>query len=73
MNALFMAETPTEEKTASPCAGLSGIEHGECKAILRALTEARGNKSEVARRLGISRPTLNKKCKQYGLDLLDFS
>jgi len=42
---------------------LSQIEE---KAILSTLESAQGNKSEAARRLGITRKTLLKKLKQYG-------
>ncbi len=42
---------------------LSKIEE---KAILVTLESAKGNKSEAARRLGITRKTLLKKLKQYG-------
>ncbi len=42
---------------------LSQIEE---KAIISTLESARGNKSEAARRLGITRKTLLKKLKQYG-------
>jgi two-component system response regulator HydG len=42
---------------------LSKIEE---KAILSTLESAKGNKSETARRLGITRKTLLKKLKQYG-------
>ena len=42
---------------------LSTIEE---KAVLSTLASARGNKSEAARRLGITRKTLLKKLKQYG-------
>ncbi|MCP4671270.1 MAG: sigma-54-dependent Fis family transcriptional regulator [Desulfobacula sp.] len=38
----------------------------EEKAIISTLESARGNKSETARRLGITRKTLLKKLKQYG-------
>ena len=40
----------------------------EEKAILSTLASAKGNKSETARRLGITRKTLLKKLKQYGKD-----
>jgi two-component system response regulator HydG len=39
----------------------------EKEAILRTLTAADGNKSEAARRLGITRKTLHKKLKAYGV------
>ncbi|MFO7750894.1 MAG: sigma-54 dependent transcriptional regulator [Desulfobacteraceae bacterium] len=42
---------------------LSRIEE---KAVLSTLASAGGNKSEAARRLGITRKTLSKKLKQYG-------
>ena len=44
----------------------------EEKAILSTLAAAEGNKSEAARRLGITRKTLLKKLKQYGQDSLSF-
>jgi DNA-binding NtrC family response regulator/pSer/pThr/pTyr-binding forkhead associated (FHA) protein len=72
MNALYLAEIPTYEEETSPCAGLPEMEEAECEAILRVLTETRGNKSQAAKRLGLSRPTLNKKCSKYGFDLLEF-
>jgi two-component system, NtrC family, response regulator HydG len=40
----------------------------EKEAILSTLAAARGNKSETARRLGITRKTLLKKLRQYGKD-----
>jgi two-component system response regulator HydG len=39
----------------------------EREAIVRTLKSAGGNKSEAARRLGITRRTLHKKLKQYGM------
>ncbi len=43
------------------------LEEVERQAILRTIEAADGNKSEAARRLGITRMTLNKKLKKYGL------
>ncbi|MEX1303471.1 MAG: helix-turn-helix domain-containing protein, partial [Desulfotignum sp.] len=40
----------------------------EKEAILSTLAAADGNKSETARRLGITRKTLLNKLKQYGKD-----
>jgi two-component system response regulator HydG len=43
------------------------LEEVEKAAILRMLETTAGNKSEAARRLGITRKTLHKKLKKYGL------
>jgi two-component system response regulator HydG len=43
------------------------LEAVEKAAILRMLESAAGNKSETARRLGITRKTLHKKLKKYGV------
>jgi two-component system response regulator HydG len=42
------------------------LEAVEKNAVLRTLQAADGNKSEAARRLGITRKTLHKKLKKYG-------
>jgi sigma-54 dependent transcriptional regulator, acetoin dehydrogenase operon transcriptional activator AcoR len=51
-----------------PCKGLRGLKKAECETILKALTESFGNKAKAARKLKISRPTLDSKCKGYGID-----
>jgi two-component system response regulator HydG len=43
------------------------LEEIEKTAILKTLETADGNKSEAARRLGITRKTLHKKLKAYGV------
>jgi two-component system response regulator HydG len=43
------------------------LEAVEKASILRALKATGGNKSEAARRLGITRRTLHKKLKAYGV------
>jgi len=43
------------------------LEEVEKAAILRTLEQANGNKSETARRLGITRRTLHQKLKKFGL------
>ena len=42
------------------------LEEVEKEAVLQTLSETGGNKSEAARRLGITRKTLHKKLKKYG-------
>ena len=46
----------------------NSLEELERKAILSTLEQVHGNKSEAARRLGITRATLHKKLKKYGMD-----
>ena len=58
------AEIPGE--TVLSVEGTS-LEELERAAILKTLEDAGGNKSEAARRLGITRRTLHKKLKLYGL------
>ena len=43
------------------------LEEVEKTTILKTLEAAHGNKSETARRLGITRKTLHKKLKAYGV------
>ncbi|MEI6313635.1 MAG: sigma-54 dependent transcriptional regulator [Syntrophus sp. (in: bacteria)] len=45
----------------------SSLDEVEKVAIIRTLGEAKGNKSEAARRLGVTRRTLHLKLKKYGL------
>jgi two-component system response regulator HydG len=49
----------------TPEGGFS-LEDMEKEAILKTLASANGNKSEAARRLGITRKALHKKLKKYG-------
>ena len=71
---LFMKDFLTEnngEASTSPEApimrGEAPLEEIEKAAILKTLEAANGNKSEAARRLGITRKTLHKKLKAYGV------
>jgi two-component system nitrogen regulation response regulator GlnG len=43
------------------------VEEAERRAIVRALAEARGNKSQAARRLRTNYTTLHAKMKRYGI------
>jgi two-component system response regulator HydG len=62
-------EAPREQPAPSPAAGAENLALDEIEktTILRALESAGGNKSEAARRLGITRRTLHKKLKAYGV------
>jgi two-component system response regulator HydG len=53
--------------TAVPGAETTSLEEVERETILRMVAAAGGNKSEAARRLGITRRTLHQKLKKYGM------
>ncbi|MBI5368557.1 MAG: sigma 54-interacting transcriptional regulator [Planctomycetes bacterium] len=59
------AAVPGEEDLAMA----EAVQRLERRMIQRALDRARGKKIEAARLLQISRPTLDKKLKEYGLEL----
>ena len=48
-------------------AGEFSLDEIERLSILKTLGSAQGNKSEAARKLGITRATLHKKLKKYGV------
>ena len=61
---------PSEVESAVPKGAVSGnlpLEDVEKATILSTLESTNGNKSEAARRLGITRKTLHKKLKKYGM------
>jgi len=60
-----MASTGLAQSYYRPPAGPAGRER---EILSRALKECGGNRAEAARRLGMSRTTLWKRLKQYGLD-----
>ncbi|WP_027184371.1 sigma-54-dependent transcriptional regulator [Desulfovibrio inopinatus] len=64
----IMKAYPGESSIPSPMAGDSHtLEDIEQRAILDTLAACDNNKSEAARRLGITRATLHKKLKRYGV------
>ncbi len=62
-------EAGAEPRTGAPpvAGGDVSLEEVEKATILQTMTAAGGNKSEAARRLGITRKTLHNKLKSYGL------
>ncbi|MEW6334709.1 MAG: sigma-54 dependent transcriptional regulator [Thermodesulfobacteriota bacterium] len=67
---LLLPETDTQTSpgTAPPDLGESpSLEAVERETILKALDAAQGNKSEAARRLGITRRTIHQKLRKYGV------
>jgi two-component system response regulator HydG len=66
----FLIEERQKDSTRPDAFILQGetpLEEIEKAAILNTLQAANGNKSEAARRLGITRKTLHKKLKTYGV------
>jgi len=62
--------TPNVAMTARKAAAGAddaSLEQVERETIIRTLAAASGNKSEAARRLGITRRTLHQKLKKYGM------
>jgi two-component system response regulator HydG len=60
-------EVPFAGGPAAPGTGAPSLETVERETILRTLESAGGNKSEAARRLGITRRTLHQKLRKYGM------
>ena len=64
--ALLMADNPIAESSERPdFAENMPLEEVEKRSILEAINACGGNKSEAARRLGITRKTLRKKLDKY--------
>jgi two-component system response regulator HydG len=66
----FLIENNQKDSTSPDALIVQGeapLEEIEKTAILKTLEAANGNKSEAARRLGITRKTLHKKLKAYGV------
>ncbi|ABC75997.1 sigma-54-dependent transcriptional regulator [Syntrophus aciditrophicus] len=62
----ILLEKESPEENPECAGGNSSLEVVEKETILKTLEEAGGNKSEAARRLGITRRTLHQKLKKYG-------
>ncbi len=66
----FYSENDEDQPIQLPSSIITGdvpLEEVEKATILNTLESASGNKSEAARRLGITRKTLHKKLKKYGV------
>ena len=63
----YPAQVPEEEAAPPSTDGTRTLEDIEKEAIVATLAATDGNKSETARRLGISRKTLHNKLKAYAL------
>ncbi|MFW5735569.1 MAG: helix-turn-helix domain-containing protein, partial [Oceanidesulfovibrio sp.] len=61
-----MARAARTDEAHAAC-DVRTLDDVERATILRTLDECEGNKSEAARRLGITRATLHKKLKRYGV------
>lgn len=59
-------ELKSQDVTPESLPGSPSLDEVEKETILKTLEASRGNKSETARRLGITRKTLHKKLKKYG-------
>jgi sigma-54 dependent transcriptional regulator, acetoin dehydrogenase operon transcriptional activator AcoR len=62
-------DLPEEVRGQAPRRPLSHLESVELKEIMSALRRARGNKTAAAGLLGISRATLYRKVRAFGIDL----
>ncbi len=61
------APPPPQEAPPAKAVGNMLLDDVERDTILKTLDQAGGNKSEAARRLGITRRTLHQKLKRYGM------
>ncbi len=65
---ISVADLPVEVRSRSLRRSLSTIDQLECEAIMKALNQADGNKVVAARTIGLSRSTIYRKIRAYGLD-----
>ena len=66
-----LRDLPAELRAASPAASrrnATSLEETEKRLIAEALNQHKGNKTKAAEQLGISRRTIHRKVKEFGLD-----
>ena len=63
----YPTDVTEEVRTGFSPTGAPSLEEVEKETILKTLDVVKGNKSEAARRLGITRRTLHQKLRKYGL------
>lgn len=68
IGAISAADLPAEVRSSVVRPGLSALEQLECQAIINALRDTGGNKVVAAQMVGISRSTIYRKIRAYGLD-----
>ena len=65
--ALIFARFPIEQLSPAPSGPIEPLDDVERREILAALEATGGNRAEAARRLGVSRKTIDRKCAAWGL------
>ncbi|WPY94367.1 sigma-54 dependent transcriptional regulator [Limimaricola variabilis] len=65
--ALIFGRFPVEQLNPPPSGPIEPLDDVERREILSALEATGGNRAEAARRLGVSRKTIDRKCAAWGL------
>jgi len=65
--ALIFGRFPFEQLSPPPSSPIEPLDDVERREILSALEATGGNRAEAARRLGVSRKTIDRKCAAWGL------
>jgi DNA-binding NtrC family response regulator len=65
--ALIFGRFPVEQLSPPPSGPIEPLDDVERREILSALEATGGNRAEAARRLGVSRKTIDRKCAAWGL------
>jgi transcriptional regulator of acetoin/glycerol metabolism len=65
---ITVSDLPADVRSRSVRKALSPIDQLECDAIIGALHDAAGNKVAAAKLIGLSRSTIYRKIRAYGID-----